>query len=60
MQLHATFLPVYRPNEQERQDPQLMARNVRQHMATATGLQLCDVDGKQLVAYYREQSGQVF
>ncbi|XP_077291130.1 lysophosphatidylcholine acyltransferase-like [Arctopsyche grandis] len=36
------FLPVYRPNEQEKQDPKLYASNVRNVMAKALGIPVSD------------------
>lgn len=36
------FLPVYTPDEQEKQDPKLFAANVRQVMANALGIPVTD------------------
>lgn len=36
------FLPVYRPNEEERNNPQLYAKNVQQKMADSLNLPITD------------------
>jgi hypothetical protein len=40
------YLPVYIPNEQEKNDPMLYANNVRKAMSEASGIPVCDSNFK--------------
>lgn len=52
------YLPVYKPNEEEKKDPKLYAHNVRQLMAKALGVPTLDYtyDDCQLVAKAKQLS----
>jgi len=52
------FLPPYIPNELEQQDPMLFANNVRQEMAGALGVPLCDMTFEDIKNKYRKQEGK--
>ena len=49
------FLPPYIPNDLEQQDPMLFANNVRNEMAGALGVPLCDMTFEDIKNKYRKQ-----
>ena len=46
--MRVTYLPAYSPSPEEREDPELMAKNVRALMATALGVPLSTIGAKAL------------
>lgn len=50
--LEVEFLPVYHPNEEEKQNPELYAKNVQLIMAEALGIEATDITYKKYYAEY--------
>jgi len=53
------FLPPYIPSEQEQSDPMLFANNVRQEMAGALGVPLCDMTFEDIKNRYSRNKARV-
>ncbi len=49
------FLPVYKPNDEEKADPELYAKNVQKVMAEALGVQATDITYNQQYREYCER-----
>ena len=48
------FLPRYSPSQEEKDSAQLFADNVRSHMASHSGLPLCDMTYSQIKQQFKK------